>query len=122
MARILLIDDNADLRQMVAHMLETAGHEVFQAADGEEGIVLHGRILPQLVITDLLMPGKEGIETIMALKRDRPHVKILAISGGGRSGAIDILEMAHRLGADRTLTKPFRKAEVLDAVARLLEC
>lgn len=120
MARILLIDDDEDVRRTLVRMLETAGHEVHEAADGDSGIELCNKVLPQLVISDILMPEKDGIETIMTLKRDHPGLRILAISGGGRSGAMDFLDMARALGADEALQKPFRRAELLDLVNRLL--
>lgn len=120
MARLLLIDDDDEVRRTLVRMLETAGHEVHQAADGDSGIALCETVLPDLVITDILMPEKEGIETIMVLKRAHPGMKIVAISGGGRSGAMDFLDMARALGADEALQKPFRRAELLAIVDRLI--
>ncbi len=120
MARIVLIDDDEDVRRTLVRMLETAGHEVHEAADGSSGLELCLEVDPQLVITDILMPEKEGIETIMTLKRDRPALKIIAISGGGRSGGMDFLDMARSLGADEVLQKPFRRAELLDLMTRVL--
>ena len=120
MARILVIDDDDDVRRTLVRMLETAGHEVHEAADGDSGIALCDKVLPHLVITDILMPEKEGIETIMVLKRAHPDMRILAISGGGRSGAMDFLDMARALGADEAMQKPFRRAELLAAVGRLI--
>lgn len=120
MAKILLIDDDDDVRRTLVRMLQMAGHEVHEATDGDSGLALFEELKPDLVITDILMPEKEGIETIMILKREHPDVKILAISGGGRSGAMDFLEMARSLGADQVLQKPFRRADLLDLVAKLL--
>ena len=120
MARIVLIDDDEDVRRTLVRMLETPGHEVHEAADGSSGLELCLEVDPQLVITDILMPEKEGIETIMTLKRDRPALKIIAISGGGRSGGMDFLDMARSLGADEVLQKPFRRAELLDLMTRVL--
>ncbi|MSP49104.1 MAG: response regulator [Alphaproteobacteria bacterium] len=119
MAQILLIDDD-DVRRMLVNMLVADGHEVHEASNGDAGIALYDKVLPELVITDILMPDKDGIETIMALKRNHPDLKILAISGGGRSGTMDFLDMARALGADETLQKPFRRAELLNAVVRLI--
>jgi CheY-like chemotaxis protein len=119
-ARILVIDDDDEVRRTLVRMLESARHEVHQAADGETGIAVCNRILPQLVISDILMPEKEGIETIRDLKRAHPALKIVAISGGGQSGSMDFLEMARALGADEALQKPFRRAELLEVVSRLL--
>ena len=120
MARILVIDDDNDVRRTLVRLLETAGHEVHEAPDGDSGIAVCEKVLPQLVITDILMPEKEGIETIMVLKQAHPGMPILAISGGGRSGAMDFLDMARALGADEALQKPFRRAELLEAVNRLI--
>ncbi len=120
MTKIVLIDDDEDVRRTLVRMLETAGYEVHEAADGSSGLELCLKVDPQLVITDILMPEKEGIETIMTLKRDRPDLKIIAISGGGRSGGVDFLDMARSLGADEALQKPFRRAELLDLMKRVL--
>ena len=120
MTTIVLIDDDDDVRRTLVRMLETAGHQVHEAADGSSGLELCLRVDPQLVITDILMPEKEGIETIMVLKRAQPALKIIAISGGGRSGAMDFLEMARALGADEALQKPFRRAELLAVIDRLI--
>ncbi len=120
MTTIVLIDDDDDVRRTLVRMLETAGHQVHEAADGSSGLELCLRVDPQLVITDILMPEKEGIETIMTLKRDRPDLKIIAISGGGRAGGMDFLDMARSLGADEVLQKPFRRAELLDLMKRVL--
>jgi CheY-like chemotaxis protein len=119
-AKILVIDDDDEVRRTLVRMLESASHEVHQAADGDTGIALCGQVLPQLVISDILMPEKEGIETIRDLKRDHPDLKIIAISGGGQSGAMDFLEMARSLGADEALQKPFRRAELLEVINRLI--
>lgn len=120
MATIVLIDDDKDVRRTLVRMLETAGHEVHEAADGDSVLELSIRVDPQLVITDFLMPEKEGFETIMTLKRDQPPLRIIAMSGGGRSGGMDFLDMARSLGADEVLQKPFRRAELLDLVSRLV--
>jgi two-component system, chemotaxis family, chemotaxis protein CheY len=119
-ARLLVIDDDDEVRRTLVRMLQSAGHEVHEAGDGDSGIALCETVLPDLVITDILMPEKEGIETIMVLKRAQPALKIIAISGGGRSGAMDFLEMARALGADEALQKPFRRAELLAVIDRLI--
>lgn len=115
-----MIDDDDEVRRTLVRMLESAGNEVHQAADGETGISVCNEVEPELVISDILMPEKEGIETIRDLKRSHPTLKIIAISGGGQSGSMDFLEMARALGADEALQKPFRRAELLDAIQRLL--
>jgi len=120
MARILIIDDEEQMRGMLRQMLERAGYEVIDAADGKEGMKLFRREPADLIITDLLMPEKEGLETIMELRREFPGTKIIAISGGGREGILDFLPAARKLGACATLAKPFERQEMLDAVAKAL--
>jgi len=121
MARILIIDDEADLRATLRDILEAQGYEVIEASDGREGL-RHYLLAPMdLVITDLLMPEQEGMETIQAMRRVNPQVKIIAISGGGQTGRLDFLEAAAVLGAQRTLRKPFRPRELLTAVRELMQ-
>ncbi|MCH8809524.1 MAG: response regulator, partial [Proteobacteria bacterium] len=91
MARILIIDDEDELRSMLRQMLEQAGHEVTEAVNGAEGIRLYEQDRPDLIITDIIMPEKEGVETIIALRRADPDLPIIAISGGGRLDATDFL-------------------------------
>jgi len=120
MARVLVIDDDVLVRLMVRHMLEQAGHEVTDAEDGAVAVDLCGQSPPDLVITDINMPGKDGWETIVALRSQFPHLKIIAISGGDQQQTSFNLSLSTRLGADRIFTKPVPKAELLSAVAELL--
>ena len=120
MAHILLIDDDDQIRAMLQQMLEREGHKVVSAADGKQGIKLFREQAADLIITDIIMPEKEGLETIMELRRDFPEVRIIAISGGGRMKPEEYLHLAERCGACRTLTKPFRRNELLDAVRESL--
>ncbi|MHA1153245.1 MAG: response regulator [Alphaproteobacteria bacterium] len=120
MARILVIDDEDELRSMLRQMLEYAGHEVSEAVNGAEGIEIYQRDTPDLIITDIIMPEKEGVETIIALLRADPALPIIAISGGGRLDATDFLSMAKKLGARHSLTKPFRRDQLLEAVSDCL--
>jgi CheY-like chemotaxis protein len=101
--------------------LEGAGYEVAEAPDGTQGIRLYRQQPCDLVITDIIMPEKEGLETIRELRRDFPDVKILAISGGGRIRPDEYLPLAKKFGAHRTLAKPFEQKELLEAVQELLE-
>jgi CheY-like chemotaxis protein len=119
-ARILVIDDEDELRSMLRQMLEHAGHEVAEAVNGAAGIEIYERDAPDLIITDIIMPEKEGVETIIALRRADPALPIIAISGGGRLDATDFLTMAKKLGARHTLTKPFRRDQLLEAVGECL--
>ncbi len=120
MARILIIDDEAELRAMLRRMLEQAGHEVTEAANGAQGLRLYEQDAPDLIITDIIMPEREGVETIIALRRADPELPIIAISGGGRLAATDFLSMAKKLGARHTLSKPFGRDQLLEAVSECL--
>jgi two-component system, chemotaxis family, chemotaxis protein CheY len=120
LATILVIDDDARMRRMIGRMLAAAGHAVVEAAEGEAGLRQFRARRPAVVITDILMPGREGIETILEIRRLAPDAKIIAISGGGHSGDADFLEMAEHLGADATLAKPFAADELTEALRRLL--
>ncbi len=118
--KILVIDDDDQFRMMIVEMLERKQYKVFAASDGEEGIKIWQNAKPDLVVTDIIMPNKEGIETILELRRLNKAVKIIAISGGGRTNANDNLRSAKLLGASLTLAKPFESAELLDAVEDLI--
>lgn len=120
MAKILVIDDESQIRQMVSRILVEGGHEVTEASNGAEGLKLFREVLPDLVVADLFMPVKEGIETIFELRRETPDVKIIAMSGGGSRRDLGSLAAARALGADLTLAKPFRAAQLLEACAGLL--
>jgi CheY-like chemotaxis protein len=120
--RILVIEDNGALRKTIVRTLVNLGYEVREAPDGNEGIRLFQEDQVDLVITDLFMPQKEGLETIIELKRSYPLIKILAISGGDRFGEKGgYLQLAQHLGARITLEKPFNRKELLDAVQAALE-
>ncbi len=116
MPRILIIDDDAQIRKMLRLTLAAAGFEVAEAPDGKIAMKIMRQAPAELVVTDLIMPEKEGIETIIELKRDFPEVKIIAISGGGRIDPKDYLFLAEKLGAQITLEKPFSRKEILDAI------
>jgi len=105
--QILVIDDDPAIRRMIEIVLIAAGYGVMCAPDGEEGIRLFRALRPDLVITDVIMPVQEGIETILGIRREQPGAKIIAMSGGGRIASNDLLTMARNLGADRVLAKPF---------------
>ncbi|HEX7037520.1 MAG TPA: response regulator [Pseudomonadales bacterium] len=120
MTAILVIDDDASVREVVSEMLKLEGYDVTIAANGREAIRLLDALRFDLVITDLIMPEKEGIETIAEIRRTHARLPILAISGGGRIGPSDYLETARYLGADATLAKPFARQELLTTVDSLL--
>lgn len=119
MARILVIDDDSQVRMAIKAVLERAGHETILASDGRVGMREYETRAFDLVITDILMPEQEGIETILALRKTSPAVKILAISGGGRVGNQDFLLLAEKLGASGVLKKPFGPDELVAQVSAL---
>jgi DNA-binding NtrC family response regulator len=120
MAHILIIDDDASMRGSLAQTLERLGHQVSSAADGKAGVARAVESPPDLVITDLIMPEKEGLETIMELREHHPKVKIIAMSGGGRLSNEDYLHLAKRFGATVTLAKPFTREELKAVLAQVL--
>lgn len=120
MARILVVDDEVGIRTLVRNMLVRDGHEVTTARDGVEALQVVDREAIDLVITDLIMPEKEGVETITELRRRFPAIKIIAMSGGGMGGAADYLRMARALGAGQTLSKPFTRDALLNLVGAAL--
>ena len=120
MARILLIDDDAALRGILRETLNYFGHTVFEACDGKQGLELFEQAKPHLVITDIVMPEKEGLEVLMELRRKPSPVKILAISGGGSTGKVEYLQMAKLMGAAAVLAKPFSIDALMAAVDALL--
>ena len=121
MARILIIEDEALVRDTLSQLLTMRGHEVLEAENGERGLEAFKASNPELVISDVHMPGKEGISTLAEIREINPRTKIIMMSGGARSGNTDYLDLARRLGASGTLRKPFRKAVVLDEVERVLK-
>lgn len=120
MALILLVEDDGQVRKMVRQMLERAGHEVSEAADGRTVNDLFREKTFDLIITDIFMPQKNGLETISAIRKEFPAVKIIAISGGARGGSFDFLPIARSLGAAKALKKPFSRDEMLAAVEEVL--
>lgn len=120
MAAIIVIDDDAAVCRFVRAVLERAGHDVVEAHDGEEGVRLFRSAPAELVITDLYMPGQDGIETIQQLRAEFPGVRILAMSGGASAGVDGPLEDARLLGADAALAKPFDIAQLSATVDALL--
>lgn len=120
MARILLMDDDEQLRRLLQRVLEGAGHVVFAAGDGNAGLALLEAVDPQVVVTDIVMPDREGLETIGELRKRRPDLPVVAMSGNCDAGSGDYLRIAAALGARRTLGKPFAPQALVDAVAELL--
>lgn len=120
MGRVMIVEDDTAVRNLLREILERAGHEVLDAANGKEAVALFKLSPADLIITNILMPEQEGLETIQELRREDPDLKIIAISGGGQIGPADYLEVARRFGAARTFSKPFDRKALLQAVDELL--
>lgn len=120
MTSILLVDDDDEFRAILREVLMQAGYQVEEASDGVQAMKRYGSDPADLVITDLVMPEKEGLELIRELRRLYPDAKIIAISGGGEHGSQDYLKMAAAFGAQRVLSKPFARDEILEAVKQVL--
>jgi DNA-binding NtrC family response regulator len=119
MARILVIDDDPDMRTMVGQTLKSAGHEVALATDGQEGVEQCRARPADLVVTDIYMPNREGLETMVEIRKRFPEIAIIAMSG--RDTARTMLSIAQRLGAAEVLQKPFVTGELRTAVERVLQ-
>ena len=119
MARILVIDDDAEMRSMLSQTLSVAGHEVALAEDGKQGMKEHRATPADLVITDIFMPEKDGIEVIMELRRDFPKLLIIAMSGN--PAGMNLLNITQKLGVARILEKPFQPGELLTTVEDVLK-
>lgn len=120
MPSILLIEDDDLFRETIADALTEGGYTVTQAADGVQGVMLFRAAPADLVITDIVMPNKEGIATIEELRRDYPKLGIIAMSGGAAQNPVLYLKVAGLLGATRTLNKPFDLPTLLTAVGEVL--
>lgn len=120
-ASILVIDDDAPLRGFLCEVLDQAGYRVLVAGNGNEGSELYAAHHPDLVLTDIVMPEKEGMELIMELRRDHPTLPIIAMSGGNAGFSGSYLTVASKLGASATLAKPFTASHLLTAIEQLLE-
>jgi DNA-binding response OmpR family regulator len=117
--RILVVDDNEDLRSTIKALLQADGFDVSVAADGEAALASHRARPADVVVTDLFMPDKDGIETIIELKKLYPLVKIVAMSGWTSTQGSDYLQVAREIGAEVTLQKPFDPAELSRVVRDL---
>lgn len=114
--RVLLIEDDAPVRNLVRRMLERGHHEVTEADNGRSGLERLQTGTFELVITDIIMPGMDGIETLIALRRNFPTLRVIVMSGGGRTGSMDFLGCAEQLGASAVLHKPFTLAGLTAAI------
>jgi CheY-like chemotaxis protein len=120
MVRILIIEDEEQVRKLIATLLQEEGYEALEAPNGKIGSQLFHNHRIDLIITDIFMPEKEGLETIRELKDIQPNIKIIAMSGGGQKGNMDFLPIAKHLGADYTLAKPFSIHTLLSVVQQLV--
>jgi DNA-binding NtrC family response regulator len=116
MARVLVIDDQESIRSVVRRALEQDGHEVFDANEGELGMEILESQSFDVVITDIFMPGQDGIVTLRQIRKRFPAVKVIVISGGDATGMMDLRQDAELLGAVKSLPKPFNAREIMDAV------
>jgi CheY-like chemotaxis protein len=117
---ILVMDDDPSVRTTLKFVLEDSGYTVALAENGRVGLALYCTLRPDLVITDIIMPDKEGIETIIAIRKRHPTARIIAISGGGRRGDTQFLRLAKSFGASHVLAKPFTPEELLNLVTQCL--
>lgn len=120
MARIMIIDDEAMVRETLRRILETFHYDVTEAPDGKVALAEHKKNPVDLIVVDIFMPEKEGLETIQEFKRDHEHVKIIAISGYTGVGSKDFLKSARAFGAERTFTKPISSEELTGAIRALV--
>ena len=118
--RILVSDDDERVRQATSDILQHEGYEVAVARDGNELMRAYRQQAADLVLCDLFMPDKDGLELIGDLLKDFPEARIIAMSGGGYKGMLNVLHMARHLGAKDILAKPFGRAKLLEMVRRVL--
>ena len=119
-AKLLVVDDERQIRHMFRYLLEKEGYEVAEASDGEAALDLIRENHYDLIIMDLIMPKREGIETLVKLRKEYKDMKIIAISGGGKMGPENYLLLAERCGASYTFTKPIDNNELLEKISELL--
>jgi DNA-binding response OmpR family regulator len=116
----LVVDDDPTVRESLEILLEHYGFQVAVARNGRQGMAAFGNIAPDVILTDIMMPEQDGIETIAAMRKARPDVKIVAMSGAGPVGKANYLRMAVKLGADRGVPKPLSARELLSVLRTIL--
>ncbi len=119
--RILVVDDDEGVRAFLCHILEREGYEVVAASDGEMALEKFREDPADLIITDIIMPKKEGIELILDFRSHNPEIPIIAISGGGRINPDDYLKTAELIGAQRAIAKPINRKEIMEAIKELID-
>lgn len=120
MARVIVIDDQEPIRRIVRSALERAGHEVLEAGDGELGLQLLERHAADVVVSDIFMPGMDGIQMLRQIRKQFPDVKVIVMSGGDSTGMLDLRRDAELLGAVKSLPKPFTTHEIVAIVNSVL--
>lgn len=121
MALVLVVDDDTQLRLLMRKYLLSAGHESVEASNGINGLEQYMEVKPELVVTDIIMPGKGGLALLTEIKKLKPDQKILAISGGGKDGRLSFLKTAASIPGVKTLGKPFGREEFLSTLSSMLE-
>lgn len=121
MARVLVIDDQEPIRRIVRRALEHDGHEVLDASDGKLGMDMLARHSADVVISDIFMPGQDGILTLRQIRKQYPAVKVIVISGGDSTGMLDLRRDAELLGAVKSLQKPFTGRDIVELVRSVLD-
>lgn len=116
--KILIVDDEAPMRFVIEHLLNSEGYDVSTAPNGEAAIEIASNEQFDLIMIDLIMPRKDGIETILLLRESQPQTKIIAMSGGWNGGGDSYLRLAVKIGASQTLAKPFDRATLLNAIEK----
>jgi CheY-like chemotaxis protein len=117
MKKVLVIDDQESICRMLQSLIKSVGHEVRLAGNGREGLAICAEWNPDLILTDIFMPDQDGLEIIRALRKTAPQTRVIAMSGGGDMGDLDVLRTARVMGAVAVLTKPF----LLDDLRKCLE-
>jgi CheY-like chemotaxis protein len=120
MACILIVEDDRDLREMLKTSLLKRKFTILEASDGKEALARFKPALTDLVITDLIMPDEDGLKVIMKIKEIKPSIKVIAISGGGKAGPGNYLNLAKALGADEVFSKPFSVHDLFNKIDELL--
>ncbi len=120
-ALILIVDDDPWIRKVYSEILQAAGHEVICAEDGQQGLNMYRHSDFDLVITDMIMPVKDGLKMIMEMRAEYPDARIIAVSGGGTIEAERYLNLADTIGAQKNLTKPVTREDLLTAVSEVLQ-
>ncbi len=120
MTKIIVVEDDVSFRNVLVQMLKNSGYFVQQAGDGDQALEICCEFDPDIVITDIIMPNKEGLETIQDLMAIKPGIKIIAMSGGGKYGPYSYLPLALKLGAKAVLEKPFMRNEMIEVIEKVL--